>query len=147
VIVTILFFAVTALVCGYGLIRGGAPERVAAGIVLSGVAASFASVPIGGHRFRALELDILLIDLAMYAAFQQLAFRADRFWTTWVAGFQLSILLVHLAVALMPYVVPYAYSAAMWIWPLAILACMAAGTWRHVRRVKQWGRDPAWSIG
>jgi hypothetical protein len=147
VIVTTLFFAGAALVCAYGLIRGGAPERVAVAIVLAGIVASVLTVPEGGHRFRRLEPDIVMIDVAMYIGFQQLAFHADRFWTTWVSGLQMAILLVHLAVGLMPDVVPYAYSAGLWIWPVAILACIAIGTRRHRLRVLRLGVDPDWSRG
>jgi hypothetical protein len=143
--VSIAFNALLALTCSYGLIRGGAPERIAVAIIGAGTILTIVMMPAAGHRYRHVETDILWIDVGMYLAFQQLAFHADRFWTLRVAGLQLAILLIHMTIAVIPDFVPPAYTAAQWLFAAVILIILAVGTHRHQRRLALFGADRDWS--
>lgn len=140
-----LFYALTALSCGYALLRGGAPERVAALIVLAGIGLSAASVSFGFHRYAALELDIFAQDLAMFVALYALALAADRFWPIWIAGFQLATVLVHVTRALAPDMFPLAYAAGIRAWAYLVVAGVGVGTVRHRRRRRAHGPEHGWT--
>jgi hypothetical protein len=143
--VSIAFNALLALTCGYALIRGSAPERIAVAIIGVGTILTIVMMPAAGHRYRHVEADILWIDVGMYLAFQQLALHADRFWTLRVAGLQLAILLIHMTIAVIPEFVPPAYTTAQWLFAALILVILAIGTWRHQRRLALYGVDRDWS--
>lgn len=140
-----LFFTLVACSCGYALVRGGAPERVAALTVLAGVGLSVASVPIGYHRFVGVEIDILVLDLTMLIAFQALALTANRFWPMWIAGLQQATVLVHFAKLLAPDIFPLGYAMGLRGWAYMTLVLLAVGTWRHRDRLRLRGADLAWS--
>lgn len=136
------FIALMVVACGYAFIRGGAPERAGALIAAVGFLATLA---MGRHRYAQVELDVLAIDLAVYAGFQLLALSADRFWPTLVAGLQLTTVLMHVATGAMPDFIPFAYALAIWAWSWIIMALIFVGTWRHRRRLSRYGADRDWS--
>lgn len=141
-----VFNGLTALSCTYALARGGAPERLAALIVLLGLASAWASLLLGYRGFGAIKMDIFAEDIAMLVALQAVALFADRFWPIWVAGLQLATVFVHLTRALTPELFPLAYAIGLWSWGYLIVLALAIGTYRHRRRVVQSGREPDWSF-
>jgi hypothetical protein len=141
----LVFIGLMVACCGYALAMGGAPERTAVGIVAAGIIVSIVTMPAHGHAFRRLEVDELLIDGGMWLAFQALAIFADRFWTTWVAGLQLATIFVHVAAAVTPSLVPFTYSASLWIFEYGIILLIGVGTFRHRARRRVFGFDSGWS--
>lgn len=128
------FLALLLLTCGYALVRGRSDERIVASIcLLATVATRFAISPLS-VRYSGLELGLLVIDLAMLAAFVAIALRSDRFWPLWIAGLQLTNSMAHLMKAIELDLLPVAYRAAAVFWSYPILLVLAIGTWRSTRR-------------
>ena len=135
-----LFLACCA---GYAMLRGGQPERLGGIILIAGSVLSWAGASREAVRFHGMENGILLIDLAVLAAFLTLALKSDRFWPLWVTGFHLVAVLTHLALLADPTVVPRAYALAQGFWAYPMLIALAIGT-NIYRRTR--GRQPASSF-
>jgi hypothetical protein len=131
--------------CGYALWRGGAPERVAAAILLVGGLASPLLASGASDRFFGVEPGIFLADLLILLGLLWLVVRADRFWPIWMAAIQLTQTSGHILRAADPTLHPWIYwfTSAMWSYP--ILLILAIGTVRHQRRLAKSGVDPSWS--
>jgi len=128
----------------YTLLRGGAPERLGATILLI---FSWLTVAAIRHatKFQFLETGVLVVDLFCLAAFVILALRADRFWPLWVAALQVLGVAVHGIKLAEPALIPrtYAFMLAIWSYPMILL--MIIGTWRHRTRLIRFGADQSWS--
>lgn len=140
-----LFIPLLALVIGYALLKGGAPERVAALII---VAASIATVTTWAPqhlRYKSVDAGIFLTDLLMMLALVALALKAERFWTLWVAAFQVMQFASHIPEILVPDLLPVTYKVVISIWSYPMLILLAMGTFRHDQRVRAYGSDKSWS--
>lgn len=140
----ILFFIYLPLACGFALTRGGLPERIASVTILAGTAATLFVAPTLPYRFRHVEPGIFAVDLAMFLIFTGLALRSTRFWPIWIAGLQGATVVMHCARLIASQVVPQAYMDAVALWSYPLIAILAIGTWRHGRRLRTLGSDPAW---
>lgn len=140
-----LFLALLVLCCGYAACFGGAPERIAAAIMVSGVAATAVIGQIHFRNFSGPETGLLLVDAAAFAAFTTLALKADRFWPMAVAACVGVGLLMHMAVWMKPGMVPSVYATFHAFSAYPALIIIAAGTFRHRKRVRTTGTDPSWS--
>lgn len=140
----ILFLVLWLGSCGYALVRGGAPERIGAGIFLAAALTSAAVESPAGAHFHMVEIGVLLVDLAVLAGFFALALFAERFWPIWMSAMQAVPVLSHLAIALNPQVIPWGYwnAATLWSYPMLLLLMFA--TARHRRRLARSGADPSW---
>lgn len=140
----ILFLMLLLGACLYAILRGGAPERIGAAILVLATLASALALEMSAHRYRSTELATMWVDIAMTIAFLALALRAQRYWPMWVSMVQLDLVAMHL-VMFSPQTGSWSYWAvqALWSYPQPIL--LAAGTWRHRARVRRYGDDPAWS--
>lgn len=140
-------FATLLLVTsGYALWRGGAPERiVAAGLLSAYVATILTWTPLPA-RFYGLELNVLMVDGALFAMLMAVALRADRAWPLLVAALQFDAVGAHFVKLVAPDTIRVAYALliVIWSWPVQII--LAVGTWRHVGRVKALGSDRAWAL-
>jgi hypothetical protein len=130
--------------CLYALARGGTPERAAVGILVSAVAATVLSPATGVHRFYQLELNLLVIDSALFIAMAALAMKAQRYWTMWLAAVKLNTVITHLLI-LSPSLMPWSYAVANAAWSYPSPLLIAIGAVRHRQRLKRYGVDPAWS--
>lgn len=130
----IIFNSLLLAVCSYALWRGRFEERLTAIVCVS---ATIATVLLKGPvrlSYSSVEVGVLIVDLATFAAFTFIALRSDRFWPLWVSGLQLTTSIGHLLKAIQPDLVPIAYAAAGRIWSYPILIILAVGTWRVHRR-------------
>jgi hypothetical protein len=140
----VLFLTLLATSCIYALARGGAPERIGAGVLLSATAASALALELSHHRYVQTEIGTMWVDIAMAAAFLFLASRAQRFWPMWVAMVQLDIVATHV-VMFSPDTRAWSYWAMQAIWAYPAPMLLIAGTLRHRLRVRHYGDDPAWT--
>lgn len=126
------YYVILFFVSLYALLQGRSDERVAAATcILATFATNAVYTPQGSYA--GVEMGVLLVDLAAFAAFLSLALRSDRFWPLWVAGLQLATLGAHAVKAVELDLMPQAYAAArFWVYPIFLI--IAAGTYRGARR-------------
>lgn len=139
----VVFNVILAIVCGYALWRGGAPERIAAVLFAGAAAMTFASMY--SYGFRTVSELYLLLDIALFVAITALSLWADRFWPGWVAALQLMVLAAHGVRASHPDLLPFIYyvATAKLAYPMILL--LGVGTIRHRARLARWGSDLDWS--
>ncbi len=140
----IIFWGLTALCCGYALLRGGAPERIGAAIIIVGSLLTVALGSAWADRFEYVEVGIFLVDVVVLIAFVALAVLADRYWPLWVSALQAIGVLAHVARALEPNLMPWAYGVALAMGVYPMLLLLALGTWRHRSRMAVERADPSW---
>jgi hypothetical protein len=131
--------------CLYAVSRGGAPERIAAGIILAAVVLTFVAARQWRWAFTSSETGILTVDIVMLIAVIVLAVRADRYWPMWMAAFLgLGIELQFVMWAAPERHVEIYRVLHFWnAYPTLLL--LAIGTWRHQARLAEKGVDPSWS--
>ncbi|WP_182466785.1 hypothetical protein [Sphingomonas gilva] len=140
-----IFLGLQLAVSAYALVRGGAPERIVAVLMLVAYAVSMLVQSQFPVRFHGVELGIFMVDCAMLAALLAVALRAERFWPLWMTGLQAVAVAAHLAKMASPEVIPWAYAAMLAFWSYPMMALLAIGTWRHWRRMAAFGADRSWS--
>lgn len=141
----LLFLALLATCCGYSIVFGGGPERTAAGILLAAVAATATVGQLHFRQFSGPEIGILLVDFATFTALMVLAVRADRFWPMAVAACVGVGLMAHASILLAPGIVPSVYATLHAFSAYPTLLILAAGTYRHRKRLKMTGIERSWS--
>jgi len=139
-----VYLALLVGCCLYALARGGTPERAAVALLVSAVAATVLSPAAGVHRFYQLELNLLVIDSALFLGMAALAMKAQRYWTMWLAAVKLNTVITHLLI-LSPSLMPWSYAVANAAWSYPTPLLIAIGAMRHRQRLKRYGVDPAWS--
>src|SRR5689334_20536392 len=88
------YYAILFLVSAYAFVVGRSDERIAAATcLLATFATNLVYNPHGS--FAAVEMGILSVDVATFAAFTFLALRTDRFWPLWISGLQLTTVIAH----------------------------------------------------
>lgn len=131
--------------CGYALVRGGEPERAAGALLITAFALGLpVHQLVDASGYRSTLFGTGSIDLALLVALTVLAWRSNRFWPIWIAGWQLAAVMAHVAKTLDPTMLStgYAVQAQLWCYPMVL--AVAAGTWRHRSRVAAGDPDPAW---
>ncbi|MFN3945312.1 MAG: hypothetical protein ACK4K7_10315 [Allosphingosinicella sp.] len=124
----ILYWTTLAACLLFALKRGGADERIGAAVIAVGSLLSVGAAAAPNGRFQAAETGILIVDLAVLAAFLALALRSERFWPLWATGFHLVAVVTHGAMMVSPGVVPRAYALAQGFWAYPMLFAIAIGT-------------------
>jgi len=140
-----LFLGVLGLSCLYALARGGAPERIAAGLYLVAFALDeLVHRTIDGSSYATVEVGSLMVDAGLFLALTLLAWRSTRHWTQWVAGWQLAAVVAHLAKLVDPTMqaTGYAFQAQIWAYPIVVTT--AIGAWRYRDRRAAGVIEPAW---
>lgn len=141
-----VYYTLLGLCCIYALAWGGRPEKAAAAIMVVGSVLSLALVWGRADRHRSVETGVLLVDIAVFAAFTLLALRADRFWTVWASALAGLGILGHIGRwYLGPDIGRGAYAISLVIWSYPILALVAVGTFNHQRRFARSGADRFWT--
>lgn len=140
-----LFLAWMALCCGYAGWRGGAPERIGAGLQVGAFALTvFVHRAFDAAGFRSANVATAAIDVLLLAALVTLAWRSTRYWPLWIAGWQLAAIVAHLAKTIDPAMLASGYAIQAQIWAYPMLAATAAGAWRHHLRLRDGRDDPSW---
>lgn len=134
----IIFWSLLLLTFGYALWRGRGDEKIAAGVALLATIATQFVMPPPSLRYSGLQFDLVVIDMAVLAAFVAIALRSERFWPLWVAGLQLTNSMAHLMKGIESDLLPQAYAAAAVFWSYPILLTIIVGTWRtHQRSLRE----------
>lgn len=124
----IVYWMVTAACTLYAYHSGGRSERAGAVIILLGSIATSLVTPALPDRYRAAEIGILAVDLPVLFALVHLALRSRRYWPLWVAAFQLVAVTTHLAMLVVPNVVPEVYALLQGFWAYPMLLSIAIAT-------------------
>lgn len=140
-----LFIPLLAFVLGYAMLKGGTPERVAALIIIAASVSTVTTWAPSQLRYKSVDAGIFITDFIMMLALVALALRAERFWTLWVAAFQVMQFASHIPEILVPELLPVTYKVVISIWSYPMLFLLAAGTYRHRQRVRTYGSDRSWS--
>lgn len=139
------FFSLLAVVCFYSTVKGGPPERWAVVIFIAGIALSVLAASPSDNRFTNPEIGILIADIAILAAFVMLALNGERYWTLWICAMQVIQVLSHIPKMIIPEMLPQAYHLTIAFWVYPMLLALTIGTYRHRRRLRQFGADKSWS--
>ena len=139
------YFATLLAACSYALWAGGGPERIVAATMIAATAATRMTLTAFPLRYRAPELPMLLIDVAVLIAFTAVATKADRRWPIAVAALHGLSVAAHVVKAIQPEVIRTVYWLMTNLWVYPQLAILAIGTARHRRRLATTGADPSWS--
>ena len=113
--------------CAYVFRVGGRFEVYGAAIIIVG---SFMTPIVGylvGSRWQSTEYGVLLVDIAVLAAFLMLALRSDKYWPLWTTAFQVIGVATHLARFADPAIIPRAYSMAQGFWVYPMLVALVIG--------------------
>ncbi len=140
-----LYYAFAVACSIYAGIKGGAPERIGAAVILVGSALTTAGMSGPTSRYAAVEIGALLVDGAALIAFLFLSLRAERFWPLCVTALQIVGTAGHAVKLLDAEVLRAAYAFAMAIWSYPMWFLIVLGTWNHQRRLARNGVDKSWS--
>ena len=140
-----LVFAILWLAaCGYAIVRGGTPERITAAAFL--VAAPLTSATVHwAALYQAVELGVFGIDSALLLVIVGVAMASTRFWPMLMASLQGSEVLGHVAKLVAPDTVPAAYYVVVAFWAFPMVVLLGWATWRHRRRLREYGVDYDWT--
>jgi len=137
--------ALSSPVHGYALIRGGAPERITALLLLTALVLSMLSVSPEATRYKHAEVTLFLVDLALFAALYLLSLFTTRFWPIWMSAMQGLTVLGHVSFLDQPGTgFGYAVLVQFWCWPMQVL--LIAATYRHRQRMARTGIDRPWTF-
>jgi len=118
--------------------RGGRAERLGALFLVAGSLLTMLAGSPAARRFASVETGILVVDVAILAAFLWLALFSDRYWPLWIAALQLIGVLAHFA-KLADLEMPrngYAFLQAIWSYPM-MLAIMIGTLSFHRARIRK----------
>ena len=138
----LLFWLLMALSTGYAFARGGAPERLAAAMLLT---AAVASALISAPDWAYVATGLLLIDLALLGGLTIVMLRADRFWPILLVAMQAITVMVHWARFTDPAMIGWAYVVMVALFAYPMQAFLIIGTLRHQRRIRLTGNDADWT--
>jgi hypothetical protein len=129
-----IYGVVMWVVTVYAFRRGGWAEKLAAsGIVVNSYLTPLLVSP-DGVKFRHMEGDVALLDLALLVLLGIIALQSRKFWPMWLAAFQGVTVLSHLA----PYVhaTPWVYNRAIALWSWVMWIVLGFAVYRHQRSPK-----------
>jgi hypothetical protein len=142
------FILIVALVCLAGFVayrRGGPPERVAAMVIVSWVAAdALYHLVFGFSNFATVVPFHVALDGAELAAIIWLALRANRVWPMFAAAAQVMCVSGHIAVLVQPEGAHRAYWAMTQLPQYIQLTSLLAGAFAHQKRLRMIGRYRSW---
>lgn len=141
----VLFLVLFAASSIYALIRGGAPERLTALLLLAALILTILTASPEATRFKHAETTLFLIDLSLFAALYFLSLFTTRFWPIWMSAMQGLTVLGHVSFLDQPGTgFGYAVLVQFWSWPMSILLIVAV--YRHRQRLARNGTDRPWTV-
>jgi uncharacterized membrane protein YhaH (DUF805 family) len=143
-LVPAIFSVVGLGVCLYALTRGGAPERIAAAMLVGGMLLSSVVIGMSHGDPAVLRTLMALLDIADFIVFAIVAVRANRFWPIWLTAFTGLSMCATLAALLDSERLEWVYLTAGSIWGYPMLVTILIGTRAHRIRLARDGEDPAW---
>ncbi len=120
--------------CGYALLRGGAPERWGAAIVLVGMILSNVTAAWSGNLYMTTNLAFFAADTIEAIALIVLACVANRFWPLWAAMLQLDTVFTEI-VMFAKSTPPFSYGLALRLFALPLPILIGIGALRYRRRL------------
>ena len=131
-----LFYALLLANCGYALVSGGKPERLAAAMLLAAtILSKLFALEVFGH-FRSFEFDVFWVDVALLLGLTALALNTDRYWPIWMTVLHAYTVIAHLGALANPgTVLVYMINSAVVSYPIVTMVGIA--TWRHHARLRQ----------
>jgi len=130
-----LFLGFFLISFAYSMWRGGAPERVAALLLLAGL---IGSLSVGVFHlpgnFRSVPVALALVDLGLAIGLIILATKANRLWPIPAAACQVITVLGHAAKFVAPEMFAGGYALLITIWSWPIVGLLLYGAYRHHRR-------------
>ena len=140
-----LFLALLVICCSYALLRGGACERLTAGLYLLAYAVGFLLPRLDTPgAATTVAAGFYSLDAALLVALTAVAVNASRFWPLYLAGFQGAAVIAHTAKLLDPSMMGFGCALQIRGWAYPMLIVLAVGTWRHRERLRRAGSDPSW---
>jgi len=139
----ILFYALLVLSVSAAFWKGGAPERTGAAIIVVALALEWFGRAFVPPDFNSIYPVAVIIDAIATASFGALSLYARRAWPIWATALQLLSLTSHFAEGIEPSH-PGIYITMKSGPTLAVLVVLLLGTLFHRRRLRRFGRDPAW---
>jgi len=125
--------------------RGGAPERLAAGIIVCWILADVAyHLMFGPSGFERVDPVHLVLDGGELVAIVWLALRANRMWPLWAAAAQLICVSGHLALFIEPHGMRRAYWVMTQLPQYIQLTALVLGAVAHERRLQRIGPYRSW---
>jgi hypothetical protein len=131
----LLFAALLFASTGYALFRGGTVERIGATTMFVGCFLTLAVNSPLSVRYASIEISIMIVDMIMLLIFAALALFTDRYWPTWVAAFQLIVVLAHVAKLANPQMLQNGYGFVMAAWSYPQLLTITLGTRAYRNRL------------
>ena len=140
-----VYYSFLLACCAYVALRGAAPEKIGAAIILVGSILSTIALSSPARRFTSVEVGVLLVDAAAFAGLLILSLRAERFWPLWVTAFQFIATAAHAVKLIDSDLIRSAYAIVMGLWTYPVLIIIVFGAWNHRRRLVRFGVDKSWS--
>lgn len=141
-----IFWSVTSAAYLYAFIKGGAPERLVAALLLVASLVPPALLPPLPGIYGNLQLAVFASDILLLTALVAVALLSCRFWPMLVVAFHAQSVLAHLARTIAPGTLPVAYYVLTAWWCYPITAALIAAVYLHRRRLLHYGLDPAWTF-
>ena len=129
--------------CLFALARGGAPERIGAAILIANFQLSHWVIEPLDSRYDGVEWPMVTVVFAAFLALYALSLFSSRYWPILMDAVQGCVALSHLT-GLSADIIPWAYGNFVVVWAYILLGILACATWRHRKRLRRYGIDPAW---
>jgi len=142
---TPVYYSFLLACCAYVALRGAAPEKIGAAIILVGSILSTVALTSPARRFTSVEVGVFLVDVAALLALLGLSLRAERFWPLWVTALQFIATAAHAVKFIDSNLIRAVYAIVMGLWTYPVLLIIVFGTWNHQRRLARFGVDKSWS--
>jgi hypothetical protein len=126
--------ALTAVICGGALLKGGSDERNAAGGLLLSMVVTLA---LRDRSWAGIQWGAVFADTLLLAFLTAIALRSEKYWPLPAAAFQLLAVITHVARMVDPIFKPWAYATAEVIWTHMLLWTLGIGvfnTWFATRQ-------------
>lgn len=124
--ITVVFWAMTLLCCGYAALQGRREGGCAAAIMFVGVVLT-AFAENANRSWNATNFPVMAVDSMVCVGLVVLAFKSRSFWPMWMASAQLLAVLTHIASLFAASMNQRIYAGLASVWGLPCLACMVIG--------------------